>query len=687
MEFTRLAQLTSDSKYYDAIARISNALHEWQTRTAVPGLWPITVDASGCEKKTKTYTGDQFASLPYNVSLLPTLPEKTSKYCKTRSSAWSIYGLMVDIARPESPSSAASLPPSAMGAGAGKKAGTSVTTDDANFASSKKASVLDNEKAEIRGAGEHKGLGREPPPKAMQKRQLEVPVPNSEAGNLTDPVISAVTGKEIGNEYDCSPQGLASPWKSAAEQFGLGTRSDSTYEYLPKQHLLLGGLEEQYKEMYVKAINAIKEKLLFKPHTHDHWDVLIAGTLNSYTSGQKLAPELQHLSCFAGGMIAMGAKIFDRSEELEIGKKLTDGCVWAYESTTTGVMPEVAQIMPCPDPECRWNETAWHDALDPNWQLREKQHQKILAGAQASLEEEDTKKPEFEPTTDDPAIPPPVENPITGLGSPPLGKRQLSADAAPVKGLNPSVGGSPKNDKATPDEAPADKTPLEKASAGTSAIEKAPAGKASTEKIPAGTVSTEKTSADKVSTEKAAAGKASTEKAPAGKVPTEEVNADKSPPTKSTPKTGTVPEKDPESEAVLKDPPVVPSPSIPEESQSPPLSHPEFVADRIESERLPPSFLRISDTRYKLRPEAIESVFIMYRITGDEYWREKGWKMFMAIQSYTRTQWGNTAIDDVTSTAPLPLDFMESFWLAETLKYFYLLFSEPDLVSLDEWVL
>ncbi len=29
---------------------------------------------------------------------------------------------------------------------------------------------------------------------------------------------------------------------------------------------------------------------------------------------------------------------------------------------------------------------------------------------------------------------------------------------------------------------------------------------------------------------------------------------------------------------------------------------------------------------------------------------------------------------------------MESFWLAETLKYFYLLYSTPDVISLDEWV-
>ena len=29
----------------------------------------------------------------------------------------------------------------------------------------------------------------------------------------------------------------------------------------------------------------------------------------------------------------------------------------------------------------------------------------------------------------------------------------------------------------------------------------------------------------------------------------------------------------------------------------------------------------------------------------------------------------------------------QSFWLAETLKYFYLLFCPPDVVSLDDYVL
>lgn len=61
--------------------------------------------------------------------------------------------------------------------------------------------------------------------------------------------------------------------------------------------------------------------------------------------------------------------------------------------------------------------------------------------------------------------------------------------------------------------------------------------------------------------------------------------------------------------------------------------------------------------------------------------------MFQAIQKYTYAEFGHSAIDDVTSTAPVQDDTEESFWLAETLKYFYLLFSEPDVLSLDEWVL
>jgi mannosyl-oligosaccharide alpha-1,2-mannosidase len=85
-------------------------------------------------------------------------------------------------------------------------------------------------------------------------------------------------------------------------------------------------------------------------------------------------------------------------------------------------------------------------------------------------------------------------------------------------------------------------------------------------------------------------------------------------------------------------------------------------------------------------PEAIESVFYLYRLTGSPHWREAGWTMFLAIDAATSTEYGNSAIDDVTKEIPGLNDEQESFWLAETLKYFYLLYSEESVVSLDEWV-
>lgn len=113
----------------------------------------------------------------------------------------------------------------------------------------------------------------------------------------------------------------------------------------------------------------------------------------------------------------------------------------------------------------------------------------------------------------------------------------------------------------------------------------------------------------------------------------------------------------------------------------------EKVAHLIEKHRLRPGFTDITDRRYILRPEAIESVFIHWRLTGDTDLPDKAWKMFMSIENATRTDIANSAIDDVTAEKPHKANRMESFWLAETLKYFYLMFSEVDVISLDEYVL
>lgn len=113
----------------------------------------------------------------------------------------------------------------------------------------------------------------------------------------------------------------------------------------------------------------------------------------------------------------------------------------------------------------------------------------------------------------------------------------------------------------------------------------------------------------------------------------------------------------------------------------------EMVSLHIRKRRLVPGMTDMDDRKYILRPEAIESVFTMYRLTGDATWMDKAWDMFVAIEKHTRTAIAAASLDDVTRADPHKMDSMESFWLAETLKYFFLVFSEFDVLSLDEWVL
>ncbi|CAK7208260.1 hypothetical protein SCUCBS95973_000042 [Sporothrix curviconia] len=118
------------------------------------------------------------------------------------------------------------------------------------------------------------------------------------------------------------------------------------------------------------------------------------------------------------------------------------------------------------------------------------------------------------------------------------------------------------------------------------------------------------------------------------------------------------------------------------------------VAQIMQEGRLAPGLLDIDNPHYLLRPEAIESVFVMWRLTGDTAWQEKAWHMFQRVVRHTGAapnskpdQVAAAAIDDVTRADSTALmDRMESFWLAETLKYFYLVFEDFDVLSLDEWV-
>ncbi|SMQ52266.1 unnamed protein product [Zymoseptoria tritici ST99CH_1A5] len=88
------------------------------------------------------------------------------------------------------------------------------------------------------------------------------------------------------------------------------------------------------------------------------------------------------------------------------------------------------------------------------------------------------------------------------------------------------------------------------------------------------------------------------------------------------------------------------------------------------------------------RPETVESLFYMWRITGDEMYRKAGWEMFEAFMKYGAVEDGE-GYSSIANVEKIPVtlrDNMESFWLAETLKYFYLLFSPNDILPLTDVV-
>ncbi|KAH9487353.1 Mannosyl-oligosaccharide 1,2-alpha-mannosidase [Psilocybe cubensis] len=93
------------------------------------------------------------------------------------------------------------------------------------------------------------------------------------------------------------------------------------------------------------------------------------------------------------------------------------------------------------------------------------------------------------------------------------------------------------------------------------------------------------------------------------------------------------------------------------------------------------------DARYLLRPETVESLFIAYRLTGNPKYREYGWKIFQSIEKYCRIEDGGYAsllnVDNVNS---IKMDKMETFFVSETLKYLYLLFSDASVLPLNQYV-
>jgi mannosyl-oligosaccharide alpha-1,2-mannosidase len=70
------------------------------------------------------------------------------------------------------------------------------------------------------------------------------------------------------------------------------------------------------------------------------------------------------------------------------------------------------------------------------------------------------------------------------------------------------------------------------------------------------------------------------------------------------------------------------------------------------------------DSSYRSRPETVESLFIAFRLTGDERFRKFGWEIFQAIETHCRVETGGySSVWNVDAVPVRRLDNMETFFL------------------------
>ena len=85
--------------------------------------------------------------------------------------------------------------------------------------------------------------------------------------------------------------------------------------------------------------------------------------------------------------------------------------------------------------------------------------------------------------------------------------------------------------------------------------------------------------------------------------------------------------------------------------------------NELEAESLEP------EAGFFLRPEVVESYFIMWRLTHDPIYREWGWEVVQALEKQCRVEGGGySGLKNVNDDIPVKDDVQQSFFLAETLK-------------------
>ncbi len=126
----------------------------------------------------------------------------------------------------------------------------------------------------------------------------------------------------------------------------FGALGDSFYEYLLKVWVQGARSETLYRRIYDRAMDGMVSVLLQSSHPSKlayiaDWD------------GGRLNHKMDHLVCFMGGSLALGAYTDPAGRDsaraqrdLEIAKALTYTCYQMYERTATGIAPEWVSFRP-----------------------------------------------------------------------------------------------------------------------------------------------------------------------------------------------------------------------------------------------------------------------------------------------------------------------------------------------------
>lgn len=109
-----------------------------------------------------------------------------------------------------------------------------------------------------------------------------------------------------------------------------------------------------------------------------------------------------------------------------------------------------------------------------------------------------------------------------------------------------------------------------------------------------------------------------------------------------------------------------------------------WMLKRIEPEELNYSNMKVTYPNYSLRPENIESAYYLYHFTHNEKYLQMGKDYFESLVKYCRNEAGYSTLKSVINKEQS--DLMHSFFLAETLKYCYLIFAPQNTIDFSKTI-